>query len=109
MITDFTAEILPSVKTQNVEVSFISADGDTAKISPVSNQLELYNQEQPDQGKPNLRRKKNNTVYNEFSDSDINDISDEDMTFILTFGIKSGGRDPLSHRFCSDALFSQDN
>ncbi|KAK2712833.1 hypothetical protein QYM36_011508 [Artemia franciscana] len=101
---DPTAEILPSVKTQNVEVSFISADGDTAKISPVSNQLELDNQEQPDQGKPNLRRKKNNTVYYEFSDSDINDISDEDTAADMVTSVEAQNMDVSSASVAVDTV-----
>ncbi|KAK2721426.1 hypothetical protein QYM36_003647, partial [Artemia franciscana] len=77
MITDTTAEILPSVETQNMEVSFTATDADIAKLSPVFNHLILDNQEQDDQGKPEFRRKKNNTLCYEFSDSDINDFSDK--------------------------------
>jgi hypothetical protein len=83
MITGIVADVLPSVETQNMEVSFASANVDTTKLFPVSNQLILYNQEQAKRGKPDLRRKKNNIVYFEFSDSEINDISDEGKTFIL--------------------------
>ncbi|XP_065573146.1 uncharacterized protein LOC136035336 isoform X5 [Artemia franciscana] len=78
IVYDITAEILPSVETQNMEVSFTAADADTAKLSPVFNHLILDNQEQDDQGKPEFRRKKNNTLCYEFSDSDINDFSDKD-------------------------------
>ncbi|XP_065573142.1 E3 SUMO-protein ligase EGR2-like isoform X1 [Artemia franciscana] len=79
IVYDITAEILPSVETQNMEVSFTAADADTAKLSPVFNHLILDNQEQDDQGKPEFRRKKNNTLCYEFSDSDINDFSDKDI------------------------------
>ena len=83
MITGKTADVLQSVETQNIEVCITYAKVDTVKLSPVSNQLVLYNQEQANRGKPDLRRKKNNIVYYEFSDSEVNDISDEGKTFIL--------------------------
>jgi len=39
-------------------------------------------QSTPDvQGKPNLRKRKKNTIYVESSDSDIDGISDEGMSF----------------------------
>jgi len=83
LITDATADALPSVETQNTDISSVSLDVDTATISPGFIQPEVENQEQGDQGKPDLRRKKNNVIYYEFSDSEINDISDEGKTFIL--------------------------
>ncbi|XP_065556496.1 zinc finger protein Xfin-like isoform X2 [Artemia franciscana] len=101
---DTTAEILPSVETQNMEVSFTTADADTAKLSPVFNHLIPDNQEQDDQGKPEFRRKKNNTLYYKFSDSDINDLSDEETTADMLTTVKTENMDISSASMALDTV-----
>jgi hypothetical protein len=108
MITDIIADNLTSVKIQNINVPSASVAMDTAEQSLVSNQLILRNQKpvvtlpqseghnektpvlithstHADQEKPVLRRRKNNAVYYESSDSDEEDISNEGMELILIY------------------------
>ena len=84
IIADSIAEILPAVKMPNMEVFSTSSDVESSKISPAFNQLVPDNQKQADQRKLNLKRRNENAVCYGFSDSDVKDISNEGLTFILT-------------------------
>ncbi|KAK2712582.1 hypothetical protein QYM36_011312, partial [Artemia franciscana] len=101
---DATADALPSVETQNTDISSVSLDVDTATISPGFIQPEVENQEQGDQGKPDLRRKKNNVIYYEFSDSEINDISDEDTTADMLTSVEAQNTDTSSASTALDTV-----
>ncbi|KAK2712830.1 hypothetical protein QYM36_011507 [Artemia franciscana] len=104
IIADTSADILSSVKTQIMECTSISSDVDTAKISPAFNQLIPDNQQQADQRKLNLRRRKDNVVYYGCFDSDVKDFSNEETTADLLTTVKTENIDIFSESMALDTV-----